>query len=43
MVDKVPPRSLAWAKRFWECQKCGQAFWQGTHWERIRQVLEQVR
>lgn len=42
MADKVPPRSLAWAERFWECQKCGQPFWQGTHWEHIRQVLEQV-
>ncbi len=39
--DRVPPRSFAWASRFWECQSCRQPFWEGTHWQRIAQVLEQ--
>jgi uncharacterized protein with PIN domain len=41
--DRVPPRSLAWAERFWQCERCGQPFWQGTHWERINAVLEPYR
>jgi uncharacterized protein with PIN domain len=40
--DRVPPRSFAWMEHFYECNRCGQLFWQGTHWQRIEQVLEQV-
>jgi uncharacterized protein with PIN domain len=39
VADQVPPRSLAWATRFWQCQGCGRPFWQGTHWQRIAEVL----
>jgi uncharacterized protein with PIN domain len=42
MQDRVPPRSLAWAKRFWECMRCGQPFWQGTHWQHIAKVLDRL-
>lgn len=24
---------------FWRCPKCGQIYWQGSHWIRIREVL----
>src|SRR5262249_4840216 len=41
--DRVPPKSFAWAERFWQCESCGQPFWAGTHWQRINQVLEQFR
>jgi uncharacterized protein with PIN domain len=25
---------------FWECPKCGQVYWQGAHWTRIRETLK---
>ncbi len=34
----VPARSLVWAREFYRCESCGQVFWDGTHWERIRAV-----
>jgi uncharacterized protein with PIN domain len=40
--DRVPPRSFAWMEHFYECGRCGQLFWRGTHWQRIGQVLEQT-
>jgi uncharacterized protein with PIN domain len=40
--DRVPARSFAWAQQFWECGRCGQLFWKGTHWQRIADVLEQL-
>ncbi|HZT83778.1 MAG TPA: Mut7-C RNAse domain-containing protein [Gemmataceae bacterium] len=40
--DRVPPRSFAWAGRFWECQRCGQVFWPGTHWRRIADRLAEA-
>jgi uncharacterized protein with PIN domain len=41
--DRVPPRSLAWAERFWQCTRCRQPFWRGTHWQRIEARLQQVQ
>jgi len=41
--DRVPPRTFAWLERFYECVRCGQLFWQGTHWQRIARELESAR
>jgi len=38
-ASRVPPRSLARHYRFWECVRCQQVFWHGTHWERIVERL----
>ncbi len=32
---RVPPGSLARHEHFWECVRCKQVFWHGTHWEKI--------
>ncbi len=40
-AGQLPPRSLAFHGRFWECTRCQQVFWHGTHWERIvRRIRE---
>jgi uncharacterized protein with PIN domain len=39
---RVPPRSLDYHDRFWECVRCKQVFWHGTHWERIVQRLQEA-
>jgi uncharacterized protein with PIN domain len=41
--DRAPPRSLAWQEHFHECTRCGQLFWQGTHWQQISRLLQQAR
>jgi uncharacterized protein with PIN domain len=41
--DRVPARSLAWQEHFYRCDRCGQFFWRGTHWQHIAAVLEQAR
>jgi uncharacterized protein with PIN domain len=41
-AGRVPPLSLARHERFWECVRCGKAFWHGTHWERIAERLRQA-
>jgi uncharacterized protein with PIN domain len=40
--DRVPPRTFAWLDHFWQCGRCGQVFWHGTHWQRITERLRQV-
>jgi uncharacterized protein with PIN domain len=39
----VPERTYAWREQFWKCERCGQVFWQGTHWRQIAERLEQLR
>lgn len=36
---RVPERSWNWQEHFWECGRCGQMFWRGTHWDRIGEQL----
>jgi hypothetical protein len=36
---RIPPRTAAWQDEYFLCQGCGQLFWRGTHWERIRARL----
>jgi uncharacterized protein with PIN domain len=40
--ERVPPRTFAWLQQYYECRRCGQLFWQGTHWQQIAQQLENV-
>lgn len=40
---RVPPRSFAAYDRFWTCASCSKIYWHGTHWSRIRKVLEPLR
>ncbi len=38
--DKVEKSTFNYYNDFWECPKCGQVYWQGAHWIRIRKTLE---
>lgn len=39
--DRVPPASLRRHAEFWECSnpECRKVYWQGRHWQRIKQTL----
>lgn len=41
--ERVPPRSFAHVDRFYECTRCGQLFWHGSHWDKIDAVLDKLR
>ncbi|RLG72321.1 MAG: hypothetical protein DRO11_02475 [Methanobacteriota archaeon] len=34
----VPPKVLAHQKEFWQCTRCGQTYWKGSHWENIMRI-----
>ena len=40
---KVEETTFAHYNEFWECPKCGQIYWQGAHWTRIRRTLEEAK
>lgn len=41
--DLIPPRTWPWRDEYRQCQRCGKLFWEGSHWERIQQSLDQVQ
>ena len=43
IADKVEKSTFAHYNEFWECPKCGQIYWQGAHWTRIRKTLETAK
>ncbi len=43
IADKVEKSTFAYYNEFWECQKCGQIYWHGAHWVRIRKTLETAK
>ncbi|WP_267642546.1 Mut7-C RNAse domain-containing protein [Haloarchaeobius amylolyticus] len=48
-VERVPPETTTpeYAPDddtpTWRCLDCGQCFWRGSHWDRMRETLERVR
>lgn len=40
IMDNVPPRVLERNEEFFRCTSCGQIYWKGTHWEKIRRTLD---
>jgi uncharacterized protein with PIN domain len=40
---KVEETTFNYYDMFWECPKCGQIYWQGAHWTRIRKTLEEAK
>lgn len=43
VAEKVEKNTFSHYEDFWECPKCGQIYWQGAHWTRIRKTLEAAK
>ena len=39
VAERIPPRTARWKDEYFVCARCGRLFWEGTHWERIRERL----
>lgn len=41
--DYIYPAMLEIGTMFWLCDTCGQVYWQGTHWENIKERVNRLR
>jgi len=41
--ERIPPATFKFYNEFWECPRCGQIYWQGSHWRRINRTLSEAR
>ncbi len=42
VCDRVPPRVLECHERFMGCDCCGRIFWEGSHWQDMRALLDSL-
>lgn len=42
VTDNIPAQTANWYTQFWQCAGCGQVFWKGAHYGRIRQIIEEA-
>ena len=40
LAGKVEESTFAYYSDFWICPQCGQIYWQGAHWKRIKSTLK---
>lgn len=41
-LPRVPPRVAAHHERFSECTQCERVYWEGSHWQRMRALIDDV-
>lgn len=42
IVGRVEEKTYAYYTEFWQCPGCGQVYWQGAHWDKIRGTLHEA-
>jgi uncharacterized protein with PIN domain/sulfur carrier protein ThiS len=42
VADLVPPRSFTHFERFLRCGGCGRVYWRGSHYERLRTLIDEA-
>ncbi len=42
VIDQLPEATSTHYDNFWKCPGCGQVYWQGAHWKRIEETLEEA-
>ena len=42
VLQRIPPRARAFYDNFSTCDVCHRIFWQGSHWQRMRALLDQT-
>jgi uncharacterized protein len=42
VLDRIPPRVREWRDNFERCPGCGRVYWQGSHYARMRRLVEDI-
>ncbi|MBI1895567.1 MAG: Mut7-C ubiquitin/RNAse domain-containing protein [Acidobacteria bacterium] len=41
VLDQIPPRTRAWCDEYQRCPDCRKIYWKGSHYERMREFVDQ--
>ena len=40
ILGRIPAGTTTYYDEFWECSKCSQIFWMGSHWDDIKRIID---
>ncbi len=43
VLAQLPEETRRYYEEFWQCQGCGKVYWQGSHYEKMREFVEEIR
>ena len=41
--NEVPENAARFYTEFWRCASCGKVFWQGSHYQRMTRLIEEIQ
>ncbi len=42
VLAQLPEETRRYYEEFWQCQSCGKVYWQGSHYEKMREFVEEA-
>ena len=42
VMQKIPPRTLEFAEKFWQCNTCSHIYWMGTHIRNMERLIAEI-
>ncbi len=42
LTGQVSPQTLEYYHAFWQCDRCAKVYWQGSHYRRMRRLLDDI-
>ena len=43
LIGLIPEETSGNYNNYWKCETCSQIYWQGAHWKRIKETLEESK
>ncbi|MEN8176760.1 MAG: Mut7-C RNAse domain-containing protein, partial [Pseudomonadota bacterium] len=43
VLDQLQPKTRRYYQRFWQCTRCGQVYWEGSHLQGLRDLLSELK
>lgn len=40
--ERVPPKVKQWHSEYWQCSSCDQVYWQGSHFKKLQQKVDEL-
>ncbi len=42
ILDRLEPRTREYFNNFWQCSSCGQIYWEGSHFEKMKSLSDEL-
>jgi hypothetical protein len=43
ITDRLPPKIKEWQNEFYYCRECDKIYWKGSHYEKMKKMIEKIK